>query len=71
MAPIERRLECLLALQHRTSATGQQPEAVVELTGDLLEREVAAAGSGQLDRQRNAIESGADPSDRTRGVVGE
>ena len=50
MAPVERRLECLLPLHHRAGAPGQQSEAVIELTGDLLEAEVATAGRGQLDR---------------------
>ena len=71
MAPVDRSLERPLALHHRTGATGEQPEADVELAGDLLDRKVATTGRGQLDRQRNPIETNADPRHRTRRLVGE
>ena len=38
VAPVDRRLQRLLAGQHRARAAGEQPEAVVEPGRDLLDR---------------------------------
>ena len=50
VTPIDRCLQGLLAGQHGTGPAGEQTEAVIELAGDLLDRQVATASSRQLDR---------------------
>ena len=69
VAPVDRRGEGLLARHHRAGAAGQVPEAVVQLGGDSFRRGLPAAGGGQLDRQRDAVEPVTDLGDRG-GVVG-
>ena len=42
----------------------EQPEPIVEAAGDLVRRERAHAGRGELDREGNAVEATADLRDR-------
>ena len=71
MTPVDRGLERLLPLHDRARTACEQAEAIVELSGDLLERQAAAARRSELDRQRNPVEAATDPNDGIRGVVGE
>ena len=63
MAPVDRRGQGLLAGHHRAGAAGEEPEAVVELGGDALGGQLPAAGGGQLDGERDAVEAVADLGD--------
>ena len=60
VAPVDRGGQGLLAGHHGAGAAGQQPEAVVELGGDALGGQLPAAGGGQLDGERDAVEAVAD-----------
>ena len=71
VAPVDDGLQGLLARQRRARAAGQQPEPVVQAGEDLVGRERTRAGGRQLDRQRQAVEAGADLADRPGEVVGE
>ena len=66
VAPLEHRPQRLVARQ-RLLPSGQEPEPIVELGPDLLDRQHLHARSCQLDRQRDAIEPSADV--RHRGGV--
>ncbi len=57
-----------MAGQGGAAAADQQAEAVIQAGNYLLRREQPGARRCQLDRQRDAIETGADLSDR--GCVG-
>ncbi len=61
--PVERGAQGPVALDARPSPAGQQTEHVVEAIGDLGGTQRAGPGRGQLDRQRDAVESAADPGD--------
>ena len=52
--------------QGRPAAAGEQPEAVVEALDDLLDRQDARPGGGQLQRQRQAVEAMAELGDQRR-----
>ena len=60
VAPVDQRAQRLLARQRGAVAAGQQPEAIVQALGDLLDRQRAHARRGELDRERNAVEPPAD-----------
>src|SRR5512142_2859889 len=76
VAPVDRGAERLLPYDVLLAVAGQQAEAVLEPVEDLPGREGAAAGRGELDRERDAVEPPADladngrvgPSDHERGV---
>jgi len=57
-----------VAPQRGAAAAREQPEAILESSPDLLDAEDPQAGRRQLERQRDAVESGADLRDR-RGVL--
>ena len=66
VAPLDDRAERLLAGQGGAGAARQQPEPVVEAVGELLHRDQPAPGGGQLDRERETVEPGADVFDDGR-----
>jgi hypothetical protein len=63
VAPLDRGLQCLLAGGDTPRAAGQQPEAVVQTRRDLRGRQRPHPGGGQLDGQRDPVESLADGVD--------
>ena len=63
VAPVDRGGQGLLTGHHGAGASGQEPEAVVELGGDALGGELTAAGGGQLDGEGDAVEAVADLGD--------
>ncbi len=68
VAPLDHGAERLLARQRGADAAGQQPEPVVEPRGELSDGDGPGAGGGQLDREREAVEPGADLGDDRRHV---
>ena len=66
VAPVDRRGQGLLPGQRGPRAAGEQPEAVVEVARRSARRSAPAAGRGQLERQRDAVEPPADLGDRRR-----
>ena len=71
VAPVDGAAQGLLAGQRRPAAAGQQAEAVVQAGGDLLHREGPDPRGGQLDRQRDAVQPGADLPDQRRVPLGQ
>ena len=67
-APIDHRVERLLARDGRPAAPGQQTEPVAQPHRDVVRRHRRDARRRELDRQRDAVESLADLDDR--GHVG-
>ncbi len=69
-APVDQRVQRLLARDRGPAATGQEPEPVTEPEGDVLGRHRRHPGRGQLDRERDAVEPATDLRDRrdVRGV---
>ena len=67
-APVDQRVERLLARDSRPTTPGQQAEPVAQPHGDVVRRHGRDARRGELDRQRDAVESLADLHDR--GHVG-
>ncbi len=63
VAPLHHRPEGLLPRQRRASPAGQEPEPIVETVRELLHGDHPHPGGRQLDRQREAIEAGADVLD--------
>ncbi len=63
-APVDDGAQRAVARQRGAAAAGEQPEAIVEAPGDLLGRQRAQAGGGELDRQRQAVQPAADLDDR-------
>jgi len=59
IAPVQRRLERLLAYRHRGWSSHQQPEAVDEARQHLLERHVSEACGGKLQSQRDSVQAAA------------
>ena len=59
-APVDERLERLLARQGGPPAAGQQPEPVAQALEDLADGQDRHARRGQLDGQRDAVETLAD-----------
>ena len=66
VAPGERRLHRLLPGRPAPRAAGQQPEGVSEPGGDLVDLEHAQPRGRELDRQRDAVQPGADLRHRRR-----
>ena len=65
-APVDHRAQRAVARQRGAAAAGEQPEAVVEARGELLDGHRPQPRGGQLDRQRQAVEPPADLRDRRR-----
>src|SRR3981081_2889249 len=63
VAPVNERAQRLLSRDHGSTATGEEPESVVEPPGNLSDRENSDPGCRKLERQRNAVETAADPND--------
>ena len=53
-----------MAFQRRAAPTSEQPEPLVEMSGDLGRAQRHDAGGGQLDGQWNAVEPPTDLGDR-------
>ena len=66
MAPIERRVQSLMARQRRSPAAGQDAEPFVEPGGERGEAERKDVRRGQFQRQRDAVEPSADRHHRRR-----
>jgi hypothetical protein len=66
VAPVDSRLQRLMASRTRTGAAPQQCEAVVQPNEYVTLREHANAGCCQLDRERHPVESSADLCDKSR-----
>ena len=60
-APVDDRAERLMPRHRGAASAGQQPEPVIEAGRDLLRGHGAQPGRGELDRERHAVESTADP----------
>jgi hypothetical protein len=67
-APVDHRAECALAVGCVARAAGEQREPVVEPGQQLVHAERPHAAGGELQRERQAVESPADRRDRGRGV---
>ena len=63
VAPLERRGQRLLPRRRRMAAAAQQAEAVVEPGGDRRGAQRSEPGSGELERERQAVEAKTDPGD--------
>ena len=60
VAPVDRGAQGLKPGQGRARPAGQEAEAIREAGCDLLDREHPHPGGGELDRQRQPVELGAD-----------
>jgi hypothetical protein len=60
-----------LAGQRGAAPAHQQAEAVLEPREQLVDRQEADAGGGQLDRQRDAVQAAAQLDDRARVLRGD
>jgi hypothetical protein len=61
---------CRVVPRHRgATAAGKQLEPVFQPAFDLLDRQSAKAGSGELDRERQSVESPDDLDHRPHGVA--
>ena len=60
VAPLQRRLERLLPCRRRVAAGAEHAEAVVESLRDRRRTERSQAAGGELERERQAVESKAD-----------
>src|SRR5579864_5038327 len=69
VAPVESRLQGLLAWQGCPAAAGQQPKALVQATRDLFGSERLDSRRGKLKCQGNAIQPSTDLNHRS-GVSG-
>ena len=65
-APVDHGAQRAVARQRGAAAAGEQPEAVVEARGELLDRHRAQPRGGELDRQRQPVEAAADLARRRR-----
>jgi hypothetical protein len=63
IGPADRPLQGLLARNGGAAAPGEQPEPLVKVGGDLVDREHLGPGGGQLDGQRDAVQATADFDD--------
>ena len=61
VAPLGGGPDRLVVRQGRPAAAGQQPEAVLEPVGQLLERDGPQPHGGQLDGQRHPVQAPAEP----------
>ena len=69
VAPVDQRVERLLPRQCGAASAGEQAKAVVQAREHPLERHGPDAGRGELDRERDAIEAGAESAcDRMRRI---
>ena len=68
-APRDRRQQRLLAWQHGSSAAGEEPERVVETGRQRRDGHRSHACGGELDRQRDAVQAGADLRDVGSSVL--
>ena len=59
-APVDQRVERLLPRHRRPAATGEEPEPVAEPPRDVVGRHDGHAGRGELDRERDPVETPAD-----------
>ena len=64
MAPIDGLAQRLVPRDGDPARAGEQPEAIIEPRGNLLHRQGADPCSGELDRERDAVEPPADLGDR-------
>jgi hypothetical protein len=71
VAPLDRRPERLLALGQVAGPAAEELQAVSEAVAESLGREEVQARRGQLDGQRQAIETPADLEHRGGVVVGQ
>ena len=69
VAPVDQRPERAVARQGGLAPAGQQPEAVVEPPDELPRAEHGHPGRRQLDRERDAVQAGADPHDVGRVLL--
>src|SRR6186997_1728342 len=69
VAPVDHRAKRLLTWERGTRPAGQQAEPIVQTSGDLLDRERAGACRGELDGEREPVETSADVGDRCVVVV--
>mgnify|MGYP007135457263 CR=1 FL=1 len=68
IAPVHRRAERVVPRQVGAARVGQEAKAIVEPIGDLIDRQGLEPRGGELDRQRDAVETAADPR-QSRGVL--
>ena len=72
VAPVDRGPQRLLAGQRGAAAGAEHVEAVAKARRDLVERQRARAGRGELDRQRHAVQTPANllhgPCGAVRGI---
>ena len=71
VAPLDHRLKGRLAGRHRPGAPRQQAEIITERRRDLGHGEHVDPGGGQLDGERDPVDSLADRGDRRQFVVAE
>ena len=70
VAPVDGGAQRLVPGEGRPAAAGQEAEAVVQPGRDLLHRQGAHPGGGQLDGQRHAVEAAAQLGHRAGVLVG-
>jgi hypothetical protein len=70
VGPLERGAQRPVALGAHTPAARQQPEHVVETLGDLGRAQRSRPRRGELDGQRNAVETSTDANDGIHVAVG-
>jgi hypothetical protein len=68
MAPVQRPSDGLVAGIWPATAT-QQSQVIIEPVDNLLGRQDANPGRGQLDRQRDAVHPSNDRLHRSGGIV--
>ena len=56
-------------MDRRPCATSEEPQAIVEVAGDLVDRQGLGACRGQLDREWQPVELAADPSDGPQSLT--
>src|SRR5580765_753527 len=69
VAPVERRLERLLARRRGAAARSEESEAVVEAAGQRGRSERVHTGGRELERQREPVQPVADPGDCGRRLA--
>src|SRR5262249_44215514 len=71
VAPVERRSKRLVPAGACPTAVCEEPELIAESSSHLLGRQYAQPCRGQLERQREAVESGAYLRNGRRICLGE
>ena len=66
--PVDRGAQRVVTL-HAAPAAGEEPEALVNAARQLFDAEHAGAGSGELDRQRHAVQPAAEARHDSRPAV--